>query len=872
MGLLNKDSRDGSTTNLQNRLNTMPTELPKLFEEIVRKNARDEPEFIRAIQWTLFSHRPLRCEELYCAVQRFPGCTDRLIDYEEVDTDDMGKFILKSSKGFVELVKSKPATFQFIHETVREYFFSVGLAALDPTLKNNLEGHSHEVLKKCCHDYIFQGSLARFHIPKSLPQARSSEAEQLRSEILRVFPLLEYALSGLLYHADLAHCHKVTQHDFIKTFPTSLWKKLNNCLERYQVRRYTEYLGQRWIFAERDASFLLELDLEQNPHVETRSRPGTSLLGVAVDHNNLRSVELLLHHGEHPFSFGKKKGLCLDLAVGNGAAKIVTVLLASGACVEDETVDLALRKGDLETTKAVIMSKIERSTCGETYGDFLFGASSHRNLEAVQWLLEQGAAVDTQRGDKGTALQEACAKGHMEIVLALLENSADVNVQSGPSGNALQAASEGGHASIVKILLDWGAKVEARGRGYYTALLAASIKGRIEAVSILLNAGAQLDTPGGHYGSVLQAAAQQVKPSDIFQLLIASGADVNLEGGYYGNALQAACAVKCTRCTRRSVIGSVPPCRAQAVRLLLDNGSHINAQGGHYGSALQAACAHSCPRVVRLLLDKGADPIAEGGCYGSVKAAVELNDRTDIAGMVIDATVKRLEILERFRKEFARTNAAEPIVIEDSEGEDESEFSRPEPEKPICIHDEARAQTASTKTPQISPTETLTQPELQSVTRRTEVHAPVAASTHDLVPAHGRDCVQEEQAATVKSHFRFESGVPESVATPADRPRVSSEWMSQPGHSKTMRRAMVSLFGFEHTNSLDDEPKPPVMHSTEPDKISQISHDKDMRRTMISLFGLKNGDPIKEEAMPNDARIPARSTNQQNLLARPKKR
>ena len=83
---------------------------------------------------------------------------------------------------------------------------------------------------------------------------------------------------------------------------------------------------------------------------------------------------------------------------------------------------------------------------------------------------------------------------------------------------------------------------------------------------------------------------------------------------------------------------------------------------------------------------------------------------------------------------------------------------------------------------------------------------------------------------------------------------------------------MVSLFGFEHTNSLDDEPKPPVMHSTEPDKISQISHDKGMRRTMISLFGLKNGDPIKEEAMPNDARIPARSTNQQNLLARPKKR
>ena len=851
VGLLNKDNRNGDATNLQNRLETMPTELPKLFEEIVRKNGRDEPEFIRAIQWTLFSHRPLRCEELYCAVQSFPGCTERLIDYEEVDTDDMGKYILKSSKGFVELVKSKPATFQFIHETVREYFFSVGLAALNPTLENNLEGHSHEELKKCCYDYIFQGSLARFHIPKSLPQARSPEAEQLRSGILRGFPLLEYALSGLLYHADMAHCHKVTQHDFIKEFPISLWKKLNNCLEKYQSRRYTEYLGRRWIFAERDASFLLELDLQQNPHVETRSRPGTSLLGVAVDHNNLRSVELLLHHGEHPFSFGKKKGLCLDLAVNNGAAKIVTMLLASGACAEDETVDLALRKGDLETTKAVIMSKIERSTCGEAYGDFLLGASSHQNLEALQWLLEQGAAVDTQRGDKGTALQEACAKGHVEVVLALLEHSADVNIQSGPSGNALQAASEGGHASVVKILLDWGAKIDARGHGYYTALLAASIRGCTEVVSTLLEAGAGLNTPGGHYGSELQAVAQQDNPSAIFRLLMASGADVNLEGGYYGNALQAVCAVKCTKCTRPPAYGIVSPCRAQAVRLLLDNGSDINAHGGYYGSALQAACAHSCPRVARLLLDKGADPIAEGGFYGSITAAVEMNDRTDIAGMVIDATVKRWEILKRFRREFSRANVASPIVVEDSDGEDETELSKPELEEPTSIRDETQAQTASMETLRISPTETSPRLASQSITKQTEINAPVAAPAHDLVTAHGGDCAQEEHAATIKSHFRFEGGMPEPVAAPMDRPRVSSERMSQPGHSKAMKRAMVSLFGFEHTNSLDDQPKPPVLHSMESDKVSQIWHDKGMRRTMISLFGLKDGGPIKEEAMPN---------------------
>ncbi|KAK4117923.1 hypothetical protein N657DRAFT_584570, partial [Parathielavia appendiculata] len=55
-------------------------------------------------------------------------------------------------------------------------------------------------------------------------------------------------------------------------------------------------------------------------------------------------------------------------------------------------------------------------------------------------LLDNGADVNAQGGQYGTALQAAASKGEMEIVRLLLDNGADVNAQGGEYGTALQAA------------------------------------------------------------------------------------------------------------------------------------------------------------------------------------------------------------------------------------------------------------------------------------------------------------------------------------------------------------------------------------------------------------------------------------------------
>lgn len=65
-------------------------------------------------------------EELYYAIPS--GTESEYItawDPEELTTSDMDRFLLDSSKGFAETVKSKDKTDQFIHESVRDFLLPV---------------------------------------------------------------------------------------------------------------------------------------------------------------------------------------------------------------------------------------------------------------------------------------------------------------------------------------------------------------------------------------------------------------------------------------------------------------------------------------------------------------------------------------------------------------------------------------------------------------------------------------------------------------------------------------------------------------------------------------------------------------------------
>ncbi|KAL1969787.1 hypothetical protein VTN77DRAFT_7296 [Rasamsonia byssochlamydoides] len=123
--ILNREYDNGRIHALKRRLQDIPTDLHELFRDILTRDCQNQDELLLSIQWILFAKRPLKPEELYFAI--ISGIEPRdpnVFDLSQVTQEDMGRFILSSSKGLAETTISKSRTVQFIHESVRETFFS----------------------------------------------------------------------------------------------------------------------------------------------------------------------------------------------------------------------------------------------------------------------------------------------------------------------------------------------------------------------------------------------------------------------------------------------------------------------------------------------------------------------------------------------------------------------------------------------------------------------------------------------------------------------------------------------------------------------------------------------------------------------------
>jgi len=151
--LLNDDNDRGHVQNLAHRLETIPDDLYKLFQGILRSGTNDKNDLTSIIVWTLFSCRPLTLEELYFGVLAAQEPRGMATSQPEVDTSDgMRRFVLDASKGLVEMTYGGHA--QFIHESVRAYLLKDGLATILGIKTVDLDGYCHERLKNWCQQYI----------------------------------------------------------------------------------------------------------------------------------------------------------------------------------------------------------------------------------------------------------------------------------------------------------------------------------------------------------------------------------------------------------------------------------------------------------------------------------------------------------------------------------------------------------------------------------------------------------------------------------------------------------------------------------------------------------------------------------------------
>jgi hypothetical protein len=431
--ILNKEHDGGRVHVLRQKLRDIPTDLHELFRQILTRDCYNRDELLLCIQWVLFAKQPLKPEQLYFAI--LSGVAPEALgtgNADEITMDVMKKFILNSSKGLAEITKSKTATVQFIHESVRDFLVKEnGLRELFPDLGGNFQGKSHERLKKCCLEYMSINLSTHLDLSTPLPKASSQPATDLRELATKMFPFLDYAVHLVPYHADAAQSSGIGQGDFIQDFPLAYWIKLTNLFEKHEVRRYTPKASLLYILAESNMSNL-----------------------VRIHPSNLSYLELE----------DERYGLPFFAALAMGSREVVRTFI-----------DLELQK---QTTTSKSRELYSQYCCNErkqaVFGrDFKF--SKRRTIpsyvaengdEIVLAFLVDTGKISADNNDKewGTALSWAAQKGHEAVVKFLLQTSeVNADAKDNLGRTPLSWAAYHGHEAVIKLLLKTG-RVDADSR------------------------------------------------------------------------------------------------------------------------------------------------------------------------------------------------------------------------------------------------------------------------------------------------------------------------------------------------------------------------------------------------------------------------
>jgi hypothetical protein len=281
---LNKEYKNGRIFAVKKRLDIIPIALSDLFREIVSRDQRNLQDMKLGVQWILFARHPLKLEEYYFAV--VSGLNPEELDEwneEELSKDDMYRFLLSSCKGLAEVTKDTNPTVQFIHESVREFFFKDGRQELWPDLEGNFECASHDQLKKCCCAWV-----------QSPYGTQTSNATRLLTKESTVkFPFLGYATQSVLWHANAA-AGEVSQQSFLATFDLRAWIHLSNLFQTSQARQLTTNASLVYILAENNYANLIGTTLRLDPRIHIEGeRHGYPLFAAAVNGNQEAASALL---------------------------------------------------------------------------------------------------------------------------------------------------------------------------------------------------------------------------------------------------------------------------------------------------------------------------------------------------------------------------------------------------------------------------------------------------------------------------------------------------------------------------------------------------------------------------------------------------
>lgn len=234
VSMLKKSGYGKSLRWMEKKLDETPPELNTLFRKLfTQMNAEDAPKAVCLMQWILFAEERLKMSDLHCVLgfrseYPYPSIKSWEDSDEFLPPSRHREMIINLSRGLVEpvislsqsatseLVTSEPSasstpapnenaedpTFQFIHESVRDFFLKGnGFKLLDPDFDGSITGKGHGSIAWTCVNYL-QTREIKLAAEKKRFRDRGDENKSTKDH--RKFPLLRYVACYLFTHIEAA--------------------------------------------------------------------------------------------------------------------------------------------------------------------------------------------------------------------------------------------------------------------------------------------------------------------------------------------------------------------------------------------------------------------------------------------------------------------------------------------------------------------------------------------------------------------------------------------------------------------------------------------------------------------------------------------
>ncbi|WPH02680.1 Hypothetical protein R9X50_00554600 [Acrodontium crateriforme] len=552
--MLNKEYERGAIFAVKKRLEEVPTGLSDLFKDIVTRDSENLKEFLLCLQWILFARRPLKTDEFYFAMLvGIDADPENLEKRDEITMDDMTAFVRSSSKGLAEVTRSSKPTVQFIHESVKDYLVKDGaIKDLWPSEKNDRTSSGHNELKRCCCAYL-AADLSRY-IPAldKLPKASTYEGKLLRANLLRDFPLLEYASKYIFYHAEEA-ADAISQDEFLRRFPVVTWVVINNALQKYEIDRHKLWEQSVetlfYILAEHDCPRLIKTVFAIN---ERQTSPSDPLLWKPT---GARYIYPLLA----AFANGSKKAI-RDIWGSSENVNLIQEVVSdpkygSPISIQPNRWPLiwALEQGRVALARLIMSTAYNNIPSPYVNSGTDYRMEDKKSMQKYQGALSLLAELNAPGSivsfdsegryerSKQESLISAAKEGKLAILEFLLDNGVDVD-SGNRYGSALGQAVLYRQDHVTKVLVERGANVKQRierGRTFLHWLLRSHRKISEDLVRLFLSNGAGVDDKDFDGKTTMHHAAEFDQEKTV-GILLEYGADVSSKDVHGGTPLHAA--------------------------------------------------------------------------------------------------------------------------------------------------------------------------------------------------------------------------------------------------------------------------------------------------------------------------------------------